>query len=653
MMATLVEAEDLYKLRPIAQPVSDGQRVYYIESRLDQATNQSCSAVYSVSLHDGRDRRRWSPEGVTVNELVLSASCRYLAFAGVVADHSQLFLVDISGGAPEQITRGDADVTDLVWSADTDVLYYQTTAGPVATELPAVKVIQRLQYQENGVGLLPQGRRYQCIRYQCADGDQSLVLSRTTPFTVSAANEAGLLYNQTRLPDDEHDFSEGVYWHSFNDDADHLLNEAIRAGAFSQARLNDDGRHIVMWGQDNHIPNVSQFHAWLGDVAGTTVRDLTAPRDVEVGNMLAIDSQQRLSGQYVAWLDATTVLTLENEQGRLSLVSQDIDGNRAPRTLLGGDRAITDFSVVDDQTVVFTETTMTSVSRLKALDLVSGTERDLVNPNVTYEAKHVLVAGERFVFKGAADWPIEGWYFAPVNQHGHHPAVLYVHGGPQVDFGYGFYHELQYLAGRGYGVIAINPRGGNSYGQDFETAVIGHYGEGDFDDLMLGVDAALKLDPTIDDRQLCVTGGSYGGFMTNWIETHSTRFAAAVTQRSIANWISFYGTSDIGYYFTPWELQAGMQDIQTLWRFSPLAYVDQASTPILILHGEEDLRCPTTQGKEFFVGLKEAGVETQLVLFPQANHDLSRSGLPNLRIDRLKRINQWFQDHLPKEDMTK
>jgi len=202
-------------------------------------------------------------------------------------------------------------------------------------------------------------------------------------------------------------------------------------------------------------------------------------------------------------------------------------------------------------------------------------------------------------------------------------------------------------------VIAINPRGGNSYGQDFETAVIGHYGEGDFDDLMLGVDAALKLDPTIDDRQLCVTGGSYGGFMTNWIETHSTRFAAAVTQRSIANWISFYGTSDIGYYFTPWELQAGMQDIQTLWRFSPLAYVDQASTPILILHGEEDLRCPTTQGKEFFVGLKEAGVETQLVLFPQANHDLSRSGLPNLRIDRLKRINQWFQDHLPKEDMTK
>jgi len=293
---------------------------------------------------------------------------------------------------------------------------------------------------------------------------------------------------------------------------------------------------------------------------------------------------------------------------------------------------------------------MTSVSRLKALDVVSGDEQELVNPNATYEAKHALVAGQRFTFKGAGDWEIEGWYFPPVTPAKNHPAVLYVHGGPQVDFGYGFYHELQYLAGQGYGVITINPRGGNSYGQAFEEAVIGHYGEGDFEDLMLGTDAALKLDPTIDPAQICVTGGSYGGFMTNWIETHTSRFAAAVTQRSISNWISFYGTSDIGYFFTPWELKQDMRDITVLWHFSPLAYVQQATTPILILHGEEDLRCPTTQGKEFFVGLKEAGVETQLVLFPQSNHELSRSGLPNLRIERLKRINRWFKAHLPKTD---
>ncbi|MFC6290036.1 S9 family peptidase [Levilactobacillus angrenensis] len=653
-MATIVQPEDLFALRPLAQPVSDGQRVYYVESQLDQQENASQAAIYSVQLADGSDRRRWSPAGVTVSELALSPSRRYLAFTGTVAEHAQLFLVPLNGGAPEQITRGDADVSQLVWEKDADVLYFQTTTGtPKPTELPSVRVVDKLQYKQNGRGILPQGLTYQCIRYQCASRDQSVVLERPYPFTVTAADQAGLLFDAKRLPDDEHDFSFGEYWHPFDGTTERLLNAQLAAGSFGQGQLAADGQHVLMWGQDNHIPNVSQAHAWLSDLKTTSLTDLTAPRDVEVGDMLAVDSQQRQSGQFVAWLDDQTVVTLENAHGRLSLVSQRLTGETAPQTLLGGDRAITDFSVVDANTIVFTETTMTSVSRLKALNVATGDEWGLVNPNATYEARHALVAGQRFTFKGAADWEIEGWYFPPVTPTPHHPAVLYVHGGPQVDFGYGFYHELQFLAGQGYGVITINPRGGNSYGQDFETAVIGHYGEGDFEDLMLGVDAALKLDATIDPAQLCVTGGSYGGFMTNWIETHTDRFAAAVTQRSIANWISFYGTSDIGYFFTPWELKQDMRDINQLWHFSPLAYVRQAKTPILVLHGEEDLRCPTTQGEEFFVGLKEAGVETQLVLFPKSNHELSRSGLPNLRIERLNRINQWFKDHLPKEEAAK
>ncbi|WP_203639034.1 S9 family peptidase [Levilactobacillus wangkuiensis] len=653
MMATIVKPEDLFALRPLAQPVSDGQRVYYVESQLDQQKNASQAAIYSVQLADGSDRRRWSPADVSVNELALSPSRRYLAFSGVVKDHAQLFLVPLNGGAPEQITRGDADISQLTWEANSDVLYFQTTTGakqPAKDALPSVQIVDKLQYKMNGRGLLPQGLTYQCIRYQCASRDQSVVLERTDAFTVTAANDQGLLFSTERLPEDEHDFSEGVYWHPFDGTADRLLNEKLPAGSFDQGQLDADGQHVLMWGQDNHIPNVSQFHAWLGNLTTGELTDLTAPRDVEVGDMLAIDSQQRQSGQFVAWLTHNTFLTLENEHGRLSLVSQSLDGDAQPRTLLGGDRAITDFSVVDPQTIVFTESTMTSVSRLKALNVATGEERELINPNAVYEAKHALVAGQRFTFKGAADWDIEGWYFPPVTPAPQHPAVLYVHGGPQVDFGYGFYHELQFLAGQGYGVITINPRGGNSYGQDFETAVIGHYGEGDFEDLMLGTDAALKVDPTIDPKQLCVTGGSYGGFMTNWIETHTNRFAAAVTQRSISNWISFYGTSDIGYFFTPWELKQDMHNIDVLWKFSPLAYVQDASTPILVLHGEEDLRCPTTQGEEFFVGLKEAGVDTQLVLFPKSNHELSRSGLPNLRIERLNRINQWFQDHLPAKE---
>lgn len=649
-MPATVQPEDLFALRPLAQPVSDGQRVYYLESQLDRQQNASLATIYSVNLADGRDKRQWSPDGVVVSQLAMSPDRRYLAFSGRVKTHSQLFLVALSGGAPEQITHGDRDVSNPVWSTRGDVLYFQTTVGADQPEkFPQVKVVTRLLYKANGAGILPEQLTYQCLRYECATRDQSVVLEQTTDFTVTAANAQGLVYTRDRLPADEHDFSTGVFWHGFDGGDDVLLNQDVAQGDFGKGVLSPDGRYVALWGQDNHIMNVSQSHAWVVDRDTTRLTDVTAPRDVEVGDMLAVDSQQGQSGHWLAWLDETTLLTVENEHGRLNLVSQSLTtGQVTP--LLAGNRAITDFSVVDAQTIVFTESTMTSVSRLKSLDVTTGLEVDLVNPNATYEAKHALVVGQRFTFKGAQGWPIEGWYFPPVVAKSQHPAVLYVHGGPQVDFGYGFYHELQYLAGAGYGVITINPRGGNSYGQDFEAAVIAHYGEGDFEDLMLGTDAAVKLDPTIDPKQLCVTGGSYGGFMTNWIETHTDRFAAAVTQRSIANWISFYGTSDIGYFFTPWELQQDMRDVAALWRFSPLAYVANATTPILVMHGEDDLRCPTTQGEEFYVGLKEAGVDTQLVLFPESTHELSRSGLPNLRIERLKRINQWFQDHLPHEE---
>jgi len=650
-MPATVQPEDLFALRPLAQPVSDGKRVYYLESYLDQQKNAGSATIYSVSLEDGGDQRQWSPDGVAVSQLALSPNRRYLAFSGRVDGHSQMFLVSVDGGAPEQITRGDTDVTNPVWSAQGETLYFQTTVGATKPgKFPQVKVVTRLLYKANGAGILPENLTTQCIRYECATGDQSVVLTQPTDFTVTAANANGLVYSRERLPEDEHDFSIGVYWHAFGGGTDRLLNQDQAQGDFGKGILSPDGRRVALWGQDNHIMNVSQSHAWVVDLATTHLTDVTAPRDVEVGDMLAVDSQQGQSGHWLAWCDDDTLLTVENEHGRLSVVSQSLTtGEVMP--LLDGNRVITDFSVVNDHTVVFTETTMTSVSCLKKLDLTTGLEVELINPNATYEATHTLVDGRRFTFRGAQDWPIEGWYFPPVTPAAQHPAVLYVHGGPQVDFGYGFYHELQYLAGEGYGVIAINPRGGNSYGQDFETAVIAHYGEGDFEDLMLGMDAALALDPTIDPQQLCVTGGSYGGFMTNWIETHTDRFAAAVTQRSISNWISFYGTSDIGYFFTPWELQQDMTAIDELWKFSPLAYVKQATTPILVLHGEADLRCPTTQGEEFYVGLKEAGVDTKLVLFPESTHELSRSGLPNLRIERLKRINQWFKDHLQQEEV--
>lgn len=163
-------------------------------------------------------------------------------------------------------------------------------------------------------------------------------------------------------------------------------------------------------------------------------------------------------------------------------------------------------------------------------------------------------------------------------------------------YGHTYFHEFQVLAAKGYAVVYINPRGSHGYGQEFVNAVRGDYGGKDYDDVMQAVDEAIKRDPHIDPKRLGVTGGSYGGFMTNWIVGQTNRFKAAVTQRSISNWISFHGVSDIGYFFTDWQLEHDMfEDTEKLWDRSPLKYAENVETPLLILHGERDDRCPIEQ----------------------------------------------------------
>ncbi len=175
------------------------------------------------------------------------------------------------------------------------------------------------------------------------------------------------------------------------------------------------------------------------------------------------------------------------------------------------------------------------------------------------------------------------------------------------------------------------------------AAILGDYGNKDYDDLLLGLDTILEQHPEIDKGELYVAGGSYGGFMTNWIVGHTDRFKRAVTQRCISNWVSFYGASDIGPFFNEYQLGADLSDVTALWNMSPLKYAHQVKTPLLILHGEEDLRCPLSQAQEMYIAMKKYRNETKLITYPQSSHGLSREGLPNLRMERLMDIQDWFK----------
>lgn len=221
--------------------------------------------------------------------------------------------------------------------------------------------------------------------------------------------------------------------------------------------------------------------------------------------------------------------------------------------------------------------------------------------------------------------------------------ILEIHGGPKTAYGSIFFSEMQYLASLGYVVIFTNPRGSDGKGFDFSD-IRGKYGSIDYDDIMYFTKEIIKRYDFIDEERVGVTGGSYGGYMTNWIVGHTDFFKAAVTQRSISNWISKFNTTDIGYFFvkdqvgvTPWE------DIEKMWDNSPLKYADKVKTPTLVIHSEEDYRCDVDQGYQWYSALKYFGVDTEMLMVRGENHGLSRDGRPKQRIERLKAIADWFE----------
>ncbi len=250
-------------------------------------------------------------------------------------------------------------------------------------------------------------------------------------------------------------------------------------------------------------------------------------------------------------------------------------------------------------------------------------------------------------------YSLRGWVLLPkdYSPKKKYPAVLDVHGGPRCAYGETFFHEMQVWASRGYFVFFTNIRGSDGRGDEFAD-IRGDYGGEDYRNLMDFTDAVLKAYPAIDPALLCVTGGSYGGFMTNWIIGHTGRFCCAASQRSISNWVSMSFISDIGGFFGPDQCAAqglfGDENTEKLWAHSPLKYAGNAKTPTLFIHSEEDYRCPLPEGMQMMQALLQNGTEARMVIFKGENHELSRSGKPKHRVKRLEEITLWFDRHTRK-----
>jgi dipeptidyl aminopeptidase/acylaminoacyl peptidase len=352
-----------------------------------------------------------------------------------------------------------------------------------------------------------------------------------------------------------------------------------------------------------------------------------------------------------AWSpDGEWVLFVGRDHGTYPLYRVRAKGGDVPAAVVAGRRCVTSFSVARETGMVaFAATDATSPAEVFVCAADGSAERRLTDVNREWKAEVELSAPQRFTFSRAG-YEIDGWIMRPVpfDPAKRYPALLWIHGGPHREFNDLYSHEFQVEAAAGYAIVYVNPRGSQGYGEAFSRACVGDWGGEDFADLMAGLDEALRRAPFIDPERLGVIGISYGGFMTSWTVGHTKRFKAACSEAAINNVVTQVGTSDLGFWWTIAE-QGGVapwDDPERYLRRSPLTYVREVTTPLLIVHGESDLRCHVVESEQLFVALKRLGREAVLVRMPDAGHGFGAVGRPRQRLERYRIVLDWFATHL-------
>jgi dipeptidyl aminopeptidase/acylaminoacyl peptidase len=412
--------------------------------------------------------------------------------------------------------------------------------------------------------------------------------------------------------------------------------------------LSPDGRKFAFHGSVTQpVRSYSQPDLWVMDAAtNAQPKNLTADYDYDMGSSVFGDNAAPRggNGRTLYWSpDGRWLFDLVAKQGRTPLVRIDSQSGTVTE-ITQGDQAVLDFSVTPNaRTIVVLVSTPIAVGDLFSIG-ADGAQSRVTDLNRKLWSQLNLTPPEELNYTSFDGKRIQGWIQKPpdFDPKKKYPLILNIHGGPHAAYGWVFDHEFQWMAARGYVVLYLNPRGSTSYGQDFGNIIQYHYPGDDYRDLMIGVDELLKRG-YIDPKKLAVTGGSGGGVLTDWTITHTDRFAAAVSQRDISNWASWWYTADFTLFQPEWFQAPPFEDPQDYANRSAITFVKNIHTPVLFVLGESDYRTPQDSGGEqLFRALKFLKRPTAMVVFPRETHELSRSGEPWHRIERLEHIVDWF-----------
>ena len=665
-----ITAEDLYNFEIIqgCEISPDGKHVVFTLKRVDKKTEKKYSNIWIVSTRGGGLKQftygdwvdaapKWSPDGTQI------------AFISNRKDdkQSQLYIIPFDGGEARPLTSLKGHFGSFEWSPDGKTLVCEFTKkdqdeiereeNEQKKKLGVVsRHITRVFYKLDGAGFYSKERRHLWTvdvksgkTAQLTDGE---IHDEWEPRWSPDGKH--IVFFSNRSAQDPDLAPEVVDLFVLPAGGGEARKIALPVGEYAGVSVSPDGKWLAYFGREGRGQWWKQNRIWVVPFDGSKeAKSLTEGFELSVAGS-TINDLNGIAPRPLTWShDGKSMYFQVIRHGNTVLKAVSFDAHETVVTdIIDDDGVVGDYSFDDTQDyLAFFHADMQNFGQIWVKNIKTGSLRKVTHFNENIMRNIDLGEVEEVWFKGSSDNDLQGWILKPPNfdEKQKYPSILEIHGGPTVQYGNLFMHEFYYLAAQGYVVYFCNPRGGDGYGEEHAKAIENDWGSVDYDDLMVWVDYVEKQ-LYIDSDRMGVTGGSYGGFMTNWIIGHTERFRAAVTQRSVSNLISMWGSSDFNWYFQyefgerpPWKDE---DSLQNYWRQSPMKYIKNAKTPTLVIHSENDFRCDMEQGEQVFVALKTLGVDTEFVRFPDEPHGLSRNGRTDRRIERLNHILRWFDKYL-------